>query len=166
MCDERENCETSVRRDQAEAYMARVHELILQLRHRWRRTERCGELSWPQWFLLRHLRCHGPSHPHMLADRLGVTRSTLTGLLDVLQERGYIERSPDPGDRRTLWIGITAAGRKALQRCEEYSRRRVVRALRALDVAEADVLVRSLEKLIGAWGQESEANGADGDGEA
>lgn len=149
---------------QARACMARVEELILQLLHRWRRKERGDGLSWPQRFLLRYLRRHGPTHPHVLARELGVTRATLTGLLDVLEARGYVGRLPNREDRRTLWVDITPSGRKALRRHEEQSQRRILSALMALDAADADALVRFLEKLVEAWNREDEAGGPDRDG--
>lgn len=131
--------------------MARVEELFVQLLRRWRREERGDGLSWPQRLLLRHLSCHGPTHPHVLASELGVTRSTLTGLLDVLEARGYVGRLPNREDRRTLWVDITPSGRQALQRHEEQRQRRILRALMALDASEAQALVRFLEKLVEAW---------------
>lgn len=138
--------------------MARVEELFVQLLRRWRREERGEGLSWPQRLLLRHLSCHGPTHPHVLASELGVTRSTLTGLLDVLEARGYVGRLPNREDRRTLWVDITPSGRQALQRYEEQRQRRILRALMALDVAEADALARFLEKLVEAWDRKDESD--------
>ncbi|MDO5090278.1 MAG: MarR family transcriptional regulator [Cardiobacteriaceae bacterium] len=51
-----------------------------------------------------------PLSPHELADRAGVTRATITGLLDGLARNGLIVRDSDPHDRRALRIHLTAAG--------------------------------------------------------
>ena len=57
-----------------------------------------------------------PITPSTIAERLTVpfTLPTLTGLLDTLQRRGYLARSPHPGDRRKVVVAITDAGREAL----------------------------------------------------
>lgn len=122
-----------------------------QLRHRWHRTERAGQLSWPQWFLLRQLDCQGPARPHTLAERLGVSRSTMTELLDVLEQRGFVRRDPDPQDRRSLQVRLTPAGREVLERLEAEARERYIEALMALEPAEADALVRVLQRWVALW---------------
>ena len=50
--------------------------------------------------------------PSTLADRIGVSRPTVTGLIDGLCGQGYVERETDPEDRRRLRVGLTAAGRR------------------------------------------------------
>jgi len=62
------------------------------------------------------LRDHGSMSPSELGDRLIVTRATVTGLLDSLERRGYVERSPNPSDRRSLTVALTPAGQTVLQR--------------------------------------------------
>lgn len=50
--------------------------------------------------------------PSQLAAALLVSSGTMTNRLDRLQERGLVERTPDPDDRRALQIGLTDAGRE------------------------------------------------------
>jgi DNA-binding MarR family transcriptional regulator len=47
-----------------------------------------------------------------LAEILHVHPSTLTGILKRLEQRGFIERRPDPRDARRASLGLTAAGRR------------------------------------------------------
>jgi DNA-binding MarR family transcriptional regulator len=47
-----------------------------------------------------------------LARSLGYDPSNLTGLVDKLEDRGLIERRPDPADRRVKAIVITEEGRR------------------------------------------------------
>lgn len=48
--------------------------------------------------------------PHELAAQAGVTRATITGLLDGLEHGGLIARRPAAVDRRKLVISLTTAG--------------------------------------------------------
>ena len=56
------------------------------------------------------LRDHGPMSPSELGSRLIVTRATVTGVVDSLERRGFVRRSPNPADRRSLLVEITSAG--------------------------------------------------------
>jgi DNA-binding MarR family transcriptional regulator len=83
-----------------------------------------------------------------LAQSIGADKSRIIGVLDELQERGLIQRQPDPADRRVHLLSLTDAGRRlresvrtAIQRQEEdrilsvlpdADRRAFIRALRVL----------------------------------
>jgi DNA-binding MarR family transcriptional regulator len=56
------------------------------------------------------LRDFGSMSPSELGERLIVTRSTVTGLLDSLERRGYVTRSANPDDRRSVTVELTPAG--------------------------------------------------------
>jgi DNA-binding MarR family transcriptional regulator len=66
--------------------------------------------------------------PTDLAERVLITKSGLTRLLDRLVERGYIERQSCPSDRRGHLIVLTADGRRAFRRAAPN----VVRAIGAI----------------------------------
>ena len=74
-----------------------------------------GDPSFRQLAVLFMLR-EGVTSPAAIAQRLGISRAVVTGLLDRLEERGLIRREPDPGDRRRLRIVMTAAGLDASER--------------------------------------------------
>lgn len=74
-----------------------------------------GDPSFRQLAVLFMIR-EGVASPASIAQRLGISRAVVTGLLDRLEERGLIRREPDPGDRRRLRIVMTAAGLDASER--------------------------------------------------
>ena len=51
-----------------------------------------------------------------LSERTGTRASTLTGLLDRLENRGYVTRELDPADRRSFRLPLTEAGQAAAAR--------------------------------------------------
>lgn len=52
-----------------------------------------------------------PLPPNEIAERLIISRATITGLLDSLERRGYVRRMPHSSDRRMLLIEPTESGR-------------------------------------------------------
>jgi DNA-binding MarR family transcriptional regulator len=51
-----------------------------------------------------------------LSERTGTRASTLTGLLDRLEKRGYLVRELDPSDRRSFRLPLTGLGQEAAAR--------------------------------------------------
>ena len=51
-----------------------------------------------------------------LSERTGTRPSTLTGLLDRLENRGYLTRELDPADRRSFRLPLTEAGQAVAAR--------------------------------------------------
>lgn len=56
----------------------------------------------------------GPHTVRSLAGRLGITISPVTRALDTLGRYGFIERGPDPADKRSVIVGRTAHGSRYL----------------------------------------------------
>src|ERR1700730_2015085 len=59
------------------------------------------------------LRCLDPTRPvpmRELAAAIMCDASTLTGVVDRLEDRGLVERRPDPDDRRVKGLVVTPAG--------------------------------------------------------
>jgi len=83
-----------------------------------------------------------------LAQAAGLDRSTMVGVVDMLEERGLIERRRGE-DRRTNGLWLTRAGRALVarlkRRIEVHERRVAVR----LSAAEREQLLALLEKLSG-----------------
>jgi long-chain acyl-CoA synthetase len=71
------------------------------------------DLSLPQYRLLVYLTL-GESKPSDLAPRLGITRPSVTALVDGMVARGLVDRQPDTDDRRRVHHRVTPAGRDAL----------------------------------------------------
>ena len=59
---------------------------------------------------LANLGTGGTLNVRQLSERTGTRASTLTGLLDRLENRGYLARELDPADRRSFRLPLTEAG--------------------------------------------------------
>lgn len=91
-----------------------------QLIDRLDRLVRSGEsgrgLHPAQWEALRYLaRANRFSRtPAALADYLGSTRGTVSQSLILLEEKGFVARTPSQRDKRSINLNLTAHGRSAL----------------------------------------------------
>ncbi|MGH2357692.1 MAG: MarR family winged helix-turn-helix transcriptional regulator [Candidatus Limnocylindria bacterium] len=74
-----------------------------------------GGLTYQQYNVLRVVDAEGPSSPAGIARHLLVTAPVVTRLAATLVEAGLLERSPDPGDRRAVRLGLTPAGRRRVR---------------------------------------------------
>ncbi|MGB8650879.1 MAG: MarR family transcriptional regulator [Mycobacteriales bacterium] len=58
----------------------------------------------------------GSLSPTTIADRLIITTASMTSMLDTLQRRGLVQRTPDVKDRRRVVVTITVEGRRIIRR--------------------------------------------------
>jgi MarR family 2-MHQ and catechol resistance regulon transcriptional repressor len=93
------------------------------------------------------LRDHGPMSPSELGERLIVTRATVTGLLDSLERRGFVRRSANPSDRRSLLAEITPAGLTVLQDLRTIVHRNEKAWLGALSDSELRTYIELLHRI-------------------
>ena len=72
-----------------------------------RRVVRPLGLTVIEWYVLRALYERDGQHASELARAVGRAATSFTPNLDKLQQKGLIERRPDPGDRRAVHIYLT-----------------------------------------------------------
>jgi DNA-binding MarR family transcriptional regulator len=104
-------------------------------------------LSPAQATLLREL--DRPTSQRELARRLGYDPSNITALADGLEERGLVERQPDPTDRRIRALARTPEGERVTASLEQ-GLFRPPEAIARLSPAEQRLLLRLLRKVFGA----------------
>ena len=84
----------------------------------------------------------------MIADRLGYDRSQLVGLLDDLEERGYVVRKRDSDDRRRHLVNVTPEGKEALRELRAIGKGVEKEFLAPLDTGERAALHALLLRLV------------------
>ena len=79
-----------------------------------------------------------------LAASVGVSRPTLTSLVDGLEQAGLLKRVPVPTDRRGITLELTARGREATARAE----RALIQRIAQLVNGDSNVALRTVKEVI------------------
>ena len=91
--------------------------------------------------------------PSTVAQRLLVSRATVTGVLDSLERRGLIRRRSHPGDGRMRQVELTGAGRRTIQRLLPAVHRFERELMSALSDKELATLLDQLARLQARLGE-------------
>ena len=131
--------------------VARLRVAIARLSRRLRRHMLAG-LTPTQLSALATVERSGPLRLGDLAAAEGIAPSTLTRLVTALEERGYVDRCPVPGDARASTLAIAPAGRAVLERIRQESTTVLADSLRTLtgdQLAALAAALPALEQLAG-----------------
>ncbi len=94
------------------------------------------------------------STPSVLAEKLGITRATMTGLLDGLEQSGLVQRVSAPHDRRSVQIKLTEAGQAKLDTVmpDYYTRLRLcMQGLSESQRNDLQSILGVIDQGISAW---------------
>jgi DNA-binding MarR family transcriptional regulator len=92
--------------------------------------------------------CGGASTPAELAEAVGVTRATMTGLIDTLMRDGYVTREPDAKDRRMVTVTLTEAGIDLIRSILPTYFNRMAELMMPLSESERQTMLKLLRKII------------------
>lgn len=85
--------------------------------------------------------------PKQIARTLSLDGSTITGILDRMENKNLVRRTPDPDDRRTLKVVITNQGLELRECIEEVIEKVNKRILEIFTFEEQEQLKKFLEKI-------------------
>jgi DNA-binding MarR family transcriptional regulator len=88
--------------------------------------------------------------PADLAEKAGVTRATITGLVDTLERDGLVTREHGADDRRMMLVHLTPKGQEALLNVLPGHFRQMAAQMAALTESDRKTLVRLLNKIGGS----------------
>lgn len=82
-----------------------------------------------------------------LANRLGVTYATSSGVADALERKRLIQRKPLPEDQRVITLGLTPKGKSEAEALEGVLSE-IETAIRALPDAEQAALLHATQAIV------------------
>lgn len=107
-----------------------------------------GLLQGRWWVLILLMReDNNTAMPSSLAEKAGVTRATMTGLIDGLAQSGLVERVFAQDDRRSIQIRLTEAGQAKLDEVMPDYYQRLRECMQGLDEASRQQLNGILDAI-------------------
>jgi DNA-binding MarR family transcriptional regulator len=100
-----------------------------------------------EFLLMRFVAASEGQSQQALAERLSVPASRMVALVDHLEDAGFLERRPDPEDRRVRGLYLTRKGRGALERASKVAIDYETRLCAGINREERERLIDLLQKL-------------------
>lgn len=124
-----------------------------------RRIIRCTELhsrhlaaeykvTGPQLVCLHTIKEFGSITAKVIASEMFVSPSTVVGVLDRLEEKGFVLRERDRGDRRAINVSLTDKGSEFLREAPPMLGRKLYQALQELPEQDQSNIALSLERVV------------------
>lgn len=97
---------------------------------------------------LRVIGHHEPTRLGVVAQHLRIAPRSVTDVVDTLEGRGFVEREPDPSDRRAVRVSLTTKGRKVLDELDTARRADHEGYFAGLSERDRATLARILGRLV------------------
>lgn len=100
------------------------------------------KISFPQFFLLTYLVADEYLTMSSIARKMGHSTAAATGLIDRLEELGYVSRGNAANDRRKIIVRITEKGRKLVSSMREEIASNLAHMMNSPEQADSFNLVK------------------------
>lgn len=120
-----------------------------------------GAFSLVHLNVLTLLEAHGPLSMSHLAESLGISVASATGVIDRMERRGLVERRHDAEDRRVVLVHPAAGARSVFGEIDARRRRGLARLLQELTDEELRGLLQGHRALRAARGALAAQHGTD-----
>src|SRR5262249_2165487 len=87
-----------------------------------------------------------------IGEAIGAPPSRMVGIVDELEEKGLVERRPEPGDRRVRALYLTKDGRKLLDDARKLAMEHERELTKGMSAADQRRLVELLQKIVDEQG--------------
>jgi DNA-binding MarR family transcriptional regulator len=93
---------------------------------------------------------HGPLPQRELGEQLGLTKSTISRLVDQLERRGWAQRHAGGADARQRHVDLTVEGRKVAGDIAARRAERMARVLEHIPEGDRPAVLAALDALVEA----------------
>jgi DNA-binding MarR family transcriptional regulator len=127
--------------------IARLRAVIPRLARVLNDTSTDEDLTPTQYSVLGLVRVRGPIGLAELTELEGLNPTMLSRIVKVLDERGLIQRMPDPGDLRAARVAATDEGMRVHERVRDERTKVLSACLHGLPTETADTLLTAVPEL-------------------
>ncbi len=110
-------------------------------------AKQCG-LTPSQLILMELIAKTGGATPGALAKEISLSHATVTALIDKLEKRRLVKRTPDAADRRRVIVALTKEGAEMRENAPSMLQQRFERGFNKLEDWEQSFLVAALERTV------------------
>ncbi len=87
-----------------------------------------------------HLRLDGPLTPRDISKRIHLSTGATTGMLDRLEQRGFVRRAPHPTDRRSVLVYYQERDNPSIARLNDLDERLSARLAQLSESERATII--------------------------
>lgn len=124
-----------------------IHDVARLMRRRFEDHARHFQLTLPQWRAMGQLSKTDGLSQVTLAGMIEADPMTVSGIIDRLETKGWVERVPDPTDSRAKLVRLTPSARTLVEEMRGVGRTLFDEALEGVSEADREVLVNSLSRI-------------------
>lgn len=117
-------------------------------RHMERRVLAQDQLSWTSFMVLWVLWVWGEVESRALADAVGISRPTSSGVVTTLERRGLVRRRRGTEDARLVSVSLTRAGRQTFEALFPRINKEEASLTAHLDPGQQEVLAALLRSML------------------
>lgn len=117
------------------------------LKHKFHHLIQDSELTFPQLSVISMLEKYGEQKVSELSEKMGLSDSTVSGILDRLEQKGIIKRERTKDDRRVVKISLTGKSKKFCNDFRQKKEEFFTQLLKRLSDQEIKDIIKGLEIL-------------------
>lgn len=105
-------------------------------------------ITGPQLWVLKTIYQNGNLSLSELSKRMYLHPSTVSGVVDRLEKKGYVLRDRDREDRRVIKVQLTVKGKRLVHKAPNPVQGRMIYGLRKLEKVKLNLIYNSVQKLV------------------
>jgi DNA-binding MarR family transcriptional regulator len=106
------------------------------------------DLTWTGFLVLWLLWLYDSMETRYVAESVGISKATLTGVIKTLTARGLVERVPSPHDRRLVELHLTDAGEELMSDLYPVFNQAETQLVAGLRRRDVENLTESLRHIV------------------
>lgn len=105
------------------------------------------DLNQTEFSVLEFLYHHGEQPVQMIGKKILIASSSITYVIDKLEQKGYVYRKACPRDRRVTYVLLTLEGQVLMEEIFPKHEQKINEIFEVLEAQELDNMIFSLKKV-------------------